>query len=322
MRGEQITLLLLLAVAVKNIECSRHHDLHAKRVKQHHNFKYHSCQQPDCKKCLSVSSQCQWCSGGSKRSKCVEIRGSDITDCPQGLKPTTCEPKLPADEKRAKIVHNSYYDKSLDELEAMVTPRMISSEQNSDFNASAFCGRQSECNNCTENEYCLWCASKQECQAFSNSSTKANSCPEENKAYHRQCIYPMGVIPCPERHNCSDCLHGDDFCYYCSSNDSCDYYRESHHGNKCPRNNLFYDECPTGGSLFWVLFPILAIILIPVIVYAVIWLICWCMKSAGYDPLDPNEPPPKKHPKGIRLKPGSPSNRTDELRRKYDLDNS
>ena len=190
MRGEQITLLLLLAVAVKNIECTRHHDLHAKGVKHHHNFKYHSCQQPDCKKCLSVSSQCQWCSGGSKRSKCVEIRGSDITDCPEGLKPTTCELKLPADEKRAKIVHNSYYDKSLDELEAMVTPRMISSEQNSDFNASAFCGRQSECNNCTENDNCLWCASKQECQAFSNSSTKANSCPEENKAYHRQCIYP------------------------------------------------------------------------------------------------------------------------------------
>lgn len=135
-------------------------------------------------------------------------------------------------------------------------------------------------------------------------------------------LFLVGVIPCPERHNCSDCLQGDDFCYYCSSNDSCDYYRESHHGNKCPRNNLFFDECPTGGSLFWVLFPILAIILIPVIVYAVIWLICWCMKSAGYDPLDPTEPPPKKHPKGIRLKPGSPSNRTDELRRKYDLDNS
>lgn len=135
-------------------------------------------------------------------------------------------------------------------------------------------------------------------------------------------LFLVGVIPCPERHNCSDCLHGDDFCYYCSSNYSCDYYRGSHDGNKCPKNNLFYDECPIGGSLFWVLFPILAIILIPVIVYAVVWLICWCMKSAGYDPLDPTEPPPKKHPKGIRLKPGSPSNRTDELRRKYDLDNS
>lgn len=200
MRVEQITLLLLLAVAVKNIECSRHHDFHARGVKHHHNFKYHSCEQRDCEKCLSLSSQCQWCSSGSKKSKCVEIRGSDITDCPQGLKPTTCEPKLQADEKTAKIAHNSYYDKSLDELEAMDTPRMNNSEQNSDFNASAFCGRQSECNNCTENDFCLWCASKQECQVFSNSSTTANSCPEENNAYHRQCIYPSKCFNIAKMH--------------------------------------------------------------------------------------------------------------------------
>ena len=74
-------------------------------------------------------------------------------------------------------------------------------------------------------------------------------------------------------------------------------------------------------DLLWVLLPILAIILIPIIVYLIIWLICCCMRAAGYEPLEPTEPSKKKHPKGIRLKPGSPSNKTDELRRKYDLNN-
>lgn len=189
MRGERITLLLLLAVAVKNIESSRHHYLHAKGVRHHHNVNYHSCAQPDCEKCLSVSSHCQWCSNNSQKSKCVDIRGGDKTGCPHGLKRTTCEPKLQAGEKRAKSVYN-YYDKSLDELQAMDTPRMNISVQNSAFNATGFCGRQSECKNCTENDFCLWCASKQECQVFFNLSTTANSCPEEKNAYHMQCIYP------------------------------------------------------------------------------------------------------------------------------------
>lgn len=71
----------------------------------------------------------------------------------------------------------------------------------------------------------------------------------------------------------------------------------------------------------WVLIPILAIILIPIIIYIIIWLVCCCMRAAGYEPLEPAESAKKKHPKGIRLRAGSPSNKTDELRKKYDLNN-
>ena len=155
---------------------------------------------------------------------------------------------------------------------------------------------------------------------FYNCITLAMVAPSSKQlmlfCFNLSSLFSVGVIPCADRNNCSDCLRRDDICYWCSSNESCAYYQGQ---LKCPKNNRYYDECPVAGSLFWVLFPILAIILIPVIIYLIIWLICCCMRAAGYDPLEPTEPSAKKRPKGIRLKPGSPTNKTDELRKKYDL---
>lgn len=133
----------------------------------------------------------------------------------------------------------------------------------------------------------------------------------------------VGVTPCPKRKaTCKSCLHGDGLCYWCSTTETCEFYPGGKFQPKgCPNDKWYFEDCPNVEHLFWVLFPILAIILIPVIIYLIIWLICCCMRAAGYEPLEPAEPSQKKHPKGIRLKPGSPTNKTDELRKKYDLNN-
>lgn len=133
----------------------------------------------------------------------------------------------------------------------------------------------------------------------------------------------MGVTPCHERQrSCQQCLRETDMCYWCSSTATCARYPSVNFQPKdCQKGSWYQEKCPVVKDLLWVLLPILAIILIPIIVYIIIWLICCCMRAAGYEPLEPAEPSKKKHPKGIRLKPGSPSNKTDELRKKYDLNN-
>lgn len=308
----RLEMILALVMVVQIAQGSRHHSYERVREMKRYHI---SCvqEEPDCEKCLFANKDCQWCSDASlQRGQC---HGGPT--CPHGLsKKSTCKQQV--EGKGAKRAPN-YYDKTLDELEAMGAPVLNNSEINDivvAVNASVLCGNQSGCDNCTASDSCLWCAAKQECQVFLNLTETASSCPEENNAFHNQCLYPIGVIPCADRNNCSDCLRRDDICYWCSSNESCAYYQGQ---LKCPKNNRYYDECPVAGSLFWVLFPILAIILIPVIIYLIIWLICCCMRAAGYDPLEPTEPSAKKRPKGIRLKPGSPTNKTDELRKKYDL---
>lgn len=143
------------------------------------------------------------------------------------------------------------------------------------------------------------------------------------KNYFAEFSFTVGVTPCSERkRSCKKCLHGDGLCYWCSSTARCAFYpSEGFEPEDCAKSGWYRKECPVVKDLLWVLFPILAIILVPIIVYLIIWLICCCMRAAGYEPLEPTEPSKKKHPKGIRLKSGSPSNKTDELRQKYDLNN-
>ncbi|KAJ7382774.1 Multiple epidermal growth factor-like domains protein 8 [Desmophyllum pertusum] len=179
-------------------------------------------------------------------------------------------------------------------------------------NASVFCGRQGGCNNCTSHEFCLWCEGKQTCQVYYNASTTEQSCSKNESAYKDQCIYPIGVIPCIERKNCKACAQEDWLCYWCPSTAKC--FRYASHNSQpadCAGDKWYVQDCPTGGGigLMWVLIPILAIILIPIIIYIIIWLVCCCMRAAGYEPLEPAESAKKKHPKGIRLRAGSPQTR-------------
>lgn len=136
----------------------------------------------------------------------------------------------------------------------------------------------------------------------------------------------VGVASCPKRTStCDECL-SDNLCYWCDSQNRCDRFpKEDYVPDNCPSDRVYHKDCPWAGTLLLVLLPILAIILIPILIYLCAWLVCCCMRAAGYDPLteEPGEGPPgeRKHRKGIRLKPGSPSNKTDQLRKKYKLGN-
>jgi len=319
MRGVQI-ILLLIVVQFAQSRISYERKQEGREISHHYYFDDQSCVQdePDCEKCLSNRGNCEWCADGSERAECVR-QGSKA--CPLGHRKTTCEQERADDEGKDTLL--DYYDKSLDELNAMDAPVNNSALNSSvvTVNASVLCGRQGGCDNCTAYEFCFWCESKGECQVYFNVTKR--SCPGKKKEYHNQCLYPIGVTPCPKRKaTCKSCLHGDGLCYWCSTTETCEFYPGGKFQPKgCPNDKWYFEDCPNVEHLFWVLFPILAIILIPVIIYLIIWLICCCMRAAGYEPLEPAEPSQKKHPKGIRLKPGSPTNKTDELRKKYDLNN-
>lgn len=314
--------IILLLTAVQFVQCRKTHGQQQEysKLRDFNYFHDQSCLQdePDCEKCLSNNDKCEWCSDGSQRTECIR-QGSE--GCPRGHRKSTCKPQK-AEEKRKEILLDNY-DKSLDELAAMDTPAANISDGIVTVNASVLCARQSSCDNCTLNKFCLWCESKQECQVYYNATTTKNSCHGTRKAYHNQCLYPIGVTHCPKRKStCKHCLSGDGLCYWCSSTEACEFYPGGDFEPKdCASDKWYYEKCPVVEHLLWVLFPILAIIMIPVILYLIIWLICCCMRAAGYEPLEPAKPSEKKHPKGIRLKPGSPTNKTDELRKKYDLNN-
>lgn len=314
--------IILLFVVVEVYHCSelpwRKHNIYDSAL----DDQGCSQSQPSCQECLSKEGNCEWCSDESLTSQCVS-QGSKT--CPREYRRTECSAQTADNRKRGSV--KAYYDQSLDELSAvnnvMADDSAAGNSSVVTMNVTAFCGSQGGCENCTGREFCVWCQSKQTCQAYYNSSTTEQSCPEEKTAYKGQCIYPIGVIPCHERkRSCKKCLHQDAMCYWCSSTEKCARFPSvNFEPDDCPKEDWHHKKCPMANDLLWVLLPILAIILIPIIVYLIIWLICCCMRAAGYEPLEPTEPSKKKHPKGIRLKPGSPSNKTDELRRKYDLNN-
>lgn len=319
MRGVQFIILL---VVVQTSYCSEHKWQERGYVKSY--FDAQGCAQvePNCQECVSREGNCEWCSDGLHRSECIK-QGSE--NCPRQHRTTICINTQTAEDERKETLLE-YYDKSLDELQAMDAPAANNTVENSSVvtvNASVFCGRQGSCENCTSHEFCFWCESKKTCEVLYNASTTDHFCHKKGSAYKDQCIYPIGVIPCPKRkRSCKKCLQGDGLCYWCSTKSRCAFYpSESFEPEDCAKGSWYHKECPVVKDLLWVLFPILAIILIPIIVYLIIWLICCCMRAAGYEPLEPTQPSKKKHPKGIRLKSGSPSNKTDELRQKYDLNN-
>jgi len=319
MRGVQITILL---VAVQTFYCYEHKWKEEGYVKNYFDAQECAQVEPNCEECVSRGGSCEWCSDGSHRSECIKQRSEN---CPRQHRTTTCVNSQTAEDERKKTVLE-YYDKSLDELQAMDAPEANNTVENSSVvtvNASVFCGRQGGCKSCTSHEFCFWCESKKTCEVLYNASTTHHFCHKKGTAYKGQCIYSIGVTPCPERkRSCKKCLQGDNLCYWCSSTAKCALYpSENFEPEDCAKGRWYYKECPVVKDLLWVLFPILAIILIPIIVYLIIWLICCCMRAAGYEPLEQTEPSKKKRPKGIRLKPGSPSNKTDELRQKYDLNN-
>ena len=148
--------------------------------------------QPNCQECLSREGNCEWCTDGSLGSQCI-MQGSET--CPRQYRQTMCNAKTADNIKRGSIT--AYYDKSLDELDAMDTPMADDSAVNSSVvtvNASAFCSRLTGCDNCTSKEFCVWCESKQTCQVYYNSSTTEQSCPKEKTAYKDQCIFPSKCI--------------------------------------------------------------------------------------------------------------------------------
>ena len=187
MRGVQIILLLM---AVQFAQCRKTHGKSQEKREVKHRYYSHdqSCAQeePDCEKCLANGGNCEWCSAGSHRSECIK-QGSE--GCSHGHRKTSCESQT-AEDERIKILLD-YYDKSLDELDAMDAPVVNISANASavTVNASVLCGRQGGCENCIAHEFCLWCESKKECQVYYNATTTDRSCPEKDKAYHNQCLY-------------------------------------------------------------------------------------------------------------------------------------
>ena len=142
--------------------------------------------EPNCEECVSRGANCEWCSDGS--SECIR-QGSET--CPRQHRKTTCTSQTAEDERKGTVLE--YYDKSLDELGAMDVPAVNNSVANSSevtVNASVFCGRQGGCENCTSNDFCFWCESKQTCEVHYNATTRKHSCHKKLSAYKDQCIYP------------------------------------------------------------------------------------------------------------------------------------
>lgn len=190
MRGVQI-ILLLIVVQFAQSRISYERKQEGREISHHYYFDDQSCVQdePDCEKCLSNRGNCEWCADRSERAKCVR-QGSKA--CPLGHRKTTCEQETADDEGKDTLL--DYYDRSLDELNAMDAP-VNNSVLNSSVvtvNASVLCGRQGGCDNCTAYEFCFWCASKGECQVYFNVTKR--SCPGKKKEYHNQCLYPSKCL--------------------------------------------------------------------------------------------------------------------------------
>ena len=189
-------IIFVLLVAVQLSQC-RETDSNKQKLRErsHHSyFDDHSCLQnePDCVKCLSGGGKCEWCSDGAQRSECIK-QGSET--CPRGHRKNICESQPVKDEGKKALLE--YYDKSLDELEAMDAPAMDNSVTNASVvsvNATVLCGRQGGCNNCTQHDFCFWCESKHECQVHFNETTTKEFCPNRSTAYYRQCVYPSKYI--------------------------------------------------------------------------------------------------------------------------------
>ena len=144
--------------------------------------------EPNCEECLSRGGSCEWCSDGSLSGECVR-QGRE--NCPRQHRKTACTSQTADDETRGTVLE--YYDKSLDELDAMDAPATNNSVDNSSVvtvNASVFCGRQGGCKNCTSHEFCFWCDSKETCEVYYNASTRRHTCPKKLTAYKDQCIFP------------------------------------------------------------------------------------------------------------------------------------
>ena len=185
MRAVQVITLL---VVVQTSFCYEH-----KWRKQGYVQNYFDAQEcaqleANCEECLSRGESCEWCSDGSQRSECIK-QGSE--NCPRQHRTTACNSQKADDERKETVL--AYYDKSLDELQAMDAPAANITAENSSVvtvNASVFCGRQGGCENCTSHEFCFWCESKKTCEVLYNASTTHHVCHKKGKAYQGQCIYP------------------------------------------------------------------------------------------------------------------------------------
>lgn len=185
MRGVHIIILL---VVVETSHCREHRWREQGDVKNYFDAQECAQDEPNCEECLSRGGNCEWCSDGSHRSECIK-QGSE--NCPRKHRTTACNSQTAEDERKGTVLE--YYDKSLDELEAMDTPAANKTVDNSSVvtvNASVFCGRQGGCENCTSHEFCFWCESKKTCEVLYNSSTTNHFCHKKGKAYKDQCIYP------------------------------------------------------------------------------------------------------------------------------------
>lgn len=185
MRGVQIIILL---VVVQTSHCREHRWREQGDVKNYFDAQGCAQDEPNCEECLSREGNCEWCSDGSHRSECIK-QGSE--NCPRKHRTTACNSQTAEDERKGTVLE--YYDKSLDELEAMDTPAANKTVDNSSVvtvNASVFCGLQGGCENCTSHEFCFWCESKKTCEVLYNSSTTNHFCHKKGKAYKDQCIYP------------------------------------------------------------------------------------------------------------------------------------
>lgn len=181
--------IILLFVVVEVYHCSelpwRKHNIYDSAL----DDQGCSQSQPSCQECLSKEGNCEWCSDESLTSQCV-TQGSKT--CPREYRRTECSAQTADNRKRGSVM--AYYDQSLDELSAvnnvMADDSAAGNSSVVTMNVTAFCGSQGGCENCTAREFCVWCQSKQTCQAYYNSSTTEQSCPEEKTAYKGQCIYP------------------------------------------------------------------------------------------------------------------------------------
>ncbi|EDO37299.1 predicted protein [Nematostella vectensis] len=302
--------ILLLACAF----ASKDSDWTTKDLKLFERYFHSEILKNECKQALS----CNKCNSNSNCRWCMGEDGADSI-----CKPTsscTLEYRIPCQIPELRDYRENYASR----MESEDGSLPASNKSQVTVNASSLCSSKTNCSQCGQAEFCVWCDKKKECIPYFNATQATQSC-QSVLWYKNQCIYPGTTKPCPLRVSggCKECVK-DDLCYWCESSKNCSVYpHENYVPPDCSMDDLYYKKC-SHMKLIVVLIPVLCIVLIPVFAYLILWIVMCCLKSGEKnDPGDSKPSPPtkkKEKPKPIRLHHQPPRSKIEELKKKYALD--